>query len=401
MQGRETRMAKDNLIIWNLTRSCNFQCPYCYFPHDASPVKVQFPLEKLESFLASTGKEWVIGMTGGEPFLYPGFLDICERLTRNHIIRIDTNLSLLNRVREFTERIDPARVRDLYVSLHIEERERKGGVETFIEAANLLKEKGFIFKVNYVLHPNLVSRFAQDKEFYGGRGVELTPRPFKGIFENKVYPTAYSDEAKAHFKGFEDAGKKMVFNFQGVPCEGGRSFIRLDPDGAVFRCSGDRTVLGNLNDSVTLNTEAEPCRVPRCPCQGSNWTIMTPAQERFVEGMQHFVTGDLDKAGTAFQEAAAMEPRLSNAVNNLGVVHSRRGEIEDALRCFENSLEMSPNNRLYASNLAQALVACGREREAETLCGVLDAGQGSPDEGNAPDPEVSNIVDPDAAQTLP
>ncbi|MFC1863928.1 radical SAM protein [Thermodesulfobacteriota bacterium] len=229
----------NNYILWNMTRKCNFRCKYCYFPHDSSPVDSSLAVDKILEFLDSTEKEWTIGMTGGEPFIYPDFVGLCRSMTKKHKIEIDSNLSITPRVRDFAESIDPARVIDIYAALHIEERERTKGVEQFIETVLLLKEKNFHVSINYVIHPTLVDRYKADFEYFQSRGIKLLPRPFKGIFEGRGYPISYSPDEKALFASKPKAGTKIVYNFKGVPCDAGKRLIRLEPDGSVTDREGD------------------------------------------------------------------------------------------------------------------------------------------------------------------
>ncbi len=340
-----------NSIIWNMTRKCNFRCEYCYFPHDNTPVTETLPVERITEFLDGTGETWTVGLTGGEPFIYPGFVDICEALTRNHRIGVDTNLSVSSRVRDFAERIDPARVQDLYVALHIEERERVKGVPAFIENARLLMDRGFKVIVNYVVHPTLEARFHADRAFFAGHGIPLTPRPFRGEFEGRRYPEAYGDRACSVFADHPEQGKKVAFNFFGVPCSAGRTLLRLEPDGTVFRCPGDKTVLGNVLDSVRLMEGDEPCIKKRCPCRGLDHVRMTPVQETLVEGVQFAVVGDGKSSSEVFVRAMSMAPGHPCAENNLGVLAWWRGDRDEASRRFKAACDGRPDHRPCAENL--------------------------------------------------
>ncbi len=53
------------------------------------------------------GKKWTIGLTGGEPFTYPRFVQLCETLTEHFCIYVDTNLSINRRVAEFAKKSYP------------------------------------------------------------------------------------------------------------------------------------------------------------------------------------------------------------------------------------------------------------------------------------------------------
>ena len=354
-----------NNLMWNMTRKCNFRCSYCYFPHDASPVTETLPVERILELLDANpppevgqtldgspcAKAWVVGLTGGEPLLYPGFIDICLALTRKHCIGLDSNLSVSSKVREFAERIDPARVAYIYASLHIEERERVKGVDAFIANVVLLQERGFKVIVNSVLHPTLVDRFPADREYFARRGVEIIPRPFKGEYDGRRYPEAYGPEVRAIFAAHPQAGEKMVYNFKGVPCYGGMTFTRLEPDGTVLRCSGDKTRMGNVLESVRLNTEPLPCNVTRCPCRGLDWVVLSPEQKAFTEGLRLAVIGEREAARQAWEHTLALNPDMSNAVNNLGVLDWEQGRVEAAQTRFRRALEILPGHELYLANL--------------------------------------------------
>lgn len=366
--GSKQNSGPTNNLMWNMTRKCNFRCSYCYFPHDASPVTEILPVDRILRLLAqnpchvdeqkgedNTGSGWLVGLTGGEPLLYPGFVDICRRLTHEHRIGLDSNLSIPSRVREFAEQIDPARVDYIYASLHIEERERIKGVDAFIANVVLLQERGFRVIVNSVLHPSLVDRFLTDQERFARSGVTLVPRPFKGEYCGQRYPEAYGPEVRAIFADHPQAGTKMVYNFKGVPCYGGMRFTRLEPDGTVLRCSGDKTRLGNVLEDVRLNRAPQPCTVSKCPCRGLDWVILSPEQEAFVDGLRLAVTGDRGAARKAWERCLAGCPEMSNAHCNLAVLDWEEGECLRARAGLERALEVHPGHQWYAANLERIL----------------------------------------------
>ena len=340
-----------NSIIWNMTRKCNFRCEYCYFPHDNTPVTETLDARRIKDFLDATGETWKIGLTGGEPFIYPGIIDICRILTENHVIGIDTNLSVSSKVREFAQTIDPARVHNLYVALHIEERERVKGVDAFINNARLLMDRGFTIIVNYVVHPTLEERFHRDVEFFASHGITITPRPFRGEFEGRRYPEAYGDRAKAIFGDHPEQGKKVAFNFERLPCSAGRTLLRMEPDGTIYRCPGDKTVLGNVMDEVHLLNGCPPCIKKRCPCRGLDHVRLTKTQAALVEGVQFAVVAENDASTAAFERAMAESPGNPCGENNLGVLAWRRGDKAEAVLRLERALNARPNNALYARNL--------------------------------------------------
>lgn len=72
---------------------CNFRCPYCHNPELVEPQEGGFYWSELESFLRER-EGWLDGVviTGGEPTLYPGLLELCRRLKWAGLgVKIDTN----------------------------------------------------------------------------------------------------------------------------------------------------------------------------------------------------------------------------------------------------------------------------------------------------------------------
>jgi tetratricopeptide (TPR) repeat protein len=303
--------------------------------------------------------------------IYPGFVDICAALAERHMVSVDTNLSMTRVVREFVERVPPQRVYDLYIALHVEERERKGQMEAFAENVRLLLEKGYELTVNYVLHPTLVERYPADKTFYESRGVPITPRPFKGKHEGRHFPADYDTAARAILAERPRSGRKMVYNFQTVPCRAGRDLLRMEPDGEVLHCPGDLTSHGNVLTGVRRNQGARPCRVERCPCFGIDYVQMEPAQERFTQGLAHYVLGEAGLAERAFGDALELDPLASNAMCNLGLLALEAGRPAEGLEWVERALELHPRNTVYGLNAEACRSALAGERDEEQTRGRL------------------------------
>lgn len=265
-------MNKECFASWDMTKFCNFHCDYCY-SNPKLGIEKPLPIKKIIGSLKKTGKAWIISMTGGEPFIYPNFVELCYELTKEHKIAIDTNLSINQKVREFANKINPDKVRYIYISTHIKEREKRNGVEQFIQNLLLLKEKGFNIIVNYVLHPTLIEKFKKDYEYFKSRGIELKPKPFKGESDGKIYPDAYSLEEKELLLKYNPNYLSLVpLDSKGLRCRAGKDFIRILSDGTVTRCVFDKSVLGNIFEGIKLNATAKPCKIKKCNCFGRDLT---------------------------------------------------------------------------------------------------------------------------------
>jgi len=139
---------------WHLVWTCNYRCPYCFI----SPEKLG---SKLNSFATAeewgaafdaTGKRWLIHMTGGEPTIYPHFAELCQTLTKRHLVSLNSNLSR-KAVRDLSGRVDPRRVSFINAGLHPGERLRRKGFREFAANARFLQHAGFRVFVTAVATP--------------------------------------------------------------------------------------------------------------------------------------------------------------------------------------------------------------------------------------------------------
>src|ERR1035438_7664723 len=91
---------------WTLNLLCNYDCDYCFCRASTEHRLVgRISPEQYLEFFNSTGKIWLLHLTGGEPFFHPNFVGLCRTLTSRHFISVNSNLSS-HRVRDFAAEID-------------------------------------------------------------------------------------------------------------------------------------------------------------------------------------------------------------------------------------------------------------------------------------------------------
>ena len=119
---------------WTLLHTCNFRCDYCFVPVPllSEKIRVSATNEQWAAAFDQHDVTWQIHMTGGEPSAYPGFVDLCARLTQNNFISLNSNLTNKSLL-EFADRIDPDRVIFINAGLHHKERSNRSLVPAFIE----------------------------------------------------------------------------------------------------------------------------------------------------------------------------------------------------------------------------------------------------------------------------
>jgi MoaA/NifB/PqqE/SkfB family radical SAM enzyme len=186
---------------WHMLDTCNYRCAYCFFGPETLGVKLRtFSDPKgWSSAFDATGAIWLLHMTGGEPSIYPDFVELCERLTALHFISINSNLTHAS-LADFSCRIDPSRVSFINAGLHLEERELRNGKTAFLRNADALRARDFPLLVSLVATPSALARFDEAIALLAPVGLFPIPKLFRGTEDGKTYPRAYSDTEKRRFK---------------------------------------------------------------------------------------------------------------------------------------------------------------------------------------------------------
>ncbi|MBI2888950.1 MAG: radical SAM protein [Candidatus Liptonbacteria bacterium] len=262
---------------WHLTNRCNFDCVYCHpqikivlnrlhlnEPHYSLVVRRFNDLQKTCAIL----------MSGGEPLLYPDFVELCAGLTQRHYLSINTNLSLDIAV-DFAHRVDPCRIIGVTAALHQVEREiKQGNIDIYLKNFLLLQRKRFNITALYVLYPPLLDRFVDDLRVLEEAGVNsISPKVFKGVYKGRRYPDNYTDEEKEKILRhkydyrFNTAYLDDQMCFRGQSCTAGSASFKIDVTGHVQRCATVKGDYGNLYEGTFVPSKGpEPCTANRVLC---------------------------------------------------------------------------------------------------------------------------------------
>lgn len=284
-------MTFDIEAAWTVNLLCNYDCEYCFSRSSTEhPLVGRFSAEEFLDFFDSTGKIWLLHISGGEPFFHPDFVHLCRTIASRHYISLNSNFSS-GRVREFAAEIDPSRVQSLHCGVHWEERDRRKAWPAL--AANLqpLVERGFPLYASLVMTPATFAEFPRVERFFRALGVPLLPKAIRGAYQGRWYPQAYTEDERAQFRRFADraelaagAGSRLPNrrdaavdplldrdylegfpDFTGVQCSAGRNYVSILYDGTILRC-GQKTVLGNIFERrLDLYPEDRPCDDRTCP----------------------------------------------------------------------------------------------------------------------------------------
>jgi len=253
---------------WNISYDCNYRCSYCFYAdkwdkhkHKTLYLSVS-EWVRLWSSIYGKYKDIFLIITGGEPLIYPDFIEIIDRLSRLGIsMNITTNTSA--DLDMFVSRMNPANV-SLSLSFHKE----FDTLEGFIKKTKLIRGYNFQGCLNLVAYPPFLSELTYFKDrLFEETGENFKVVAFFGKYNNKEYPYGYTEEEKSLI-GLTDIWFSRI-NRKGMPCNAGYDSVLLRPDGKVVRCGqvDERFVVGNFTDpDFKLYDKPLICDVDYCPC---------------------------------------------------------------------------------------------------------------------------------------
>ena len=283
------------ILNWNLTLNCNLSCNYCnakihpntllgrfqstrigifltnmIWKHLIKNIKHMKPpetidIQKILSLLTQVKKPIKIKLLGGEPFLFPNFIEICKELSKVHYLGLESNFTS-NRIKSFCDTINPDRVDLIRASFHIEELEKKNLIGRFIENALYCKIKGFNIETLIVGYPSILEKINQYKEILGSKDITFYVQPFVGYYNGKEYPAAYSQEEKEKFN-MPLYNSTYVKNTKNQLCTAGYRFFAVFPSGDIYPCYQINEKLGNIYEDFKPYETMIKCPFEKCFCE--------------------------------------------------------------------------------------------------------------------------------------
>ena len=293
----------DAWLHWNIASACNLKCVYCYRNirvRNNEPVSVaevhtplwrklvstpkigaralmqKFRISIYEKYgrvapinipalmrsLEKTEKTFRIGFAGsGEPFLTPNLVEVCAELTKKHFVSLITNL-ITCRTAEFAERINPRRVVRIVASLHIKELERLNLTDKYLDVYHLYRSKGFRIAAKEVAYPALRDEARKYLRYFNERGVALCFVPFRGYYNEKLYPESYTSEEFQLFGLTKPYGE--IFGTKGKTCNAGYSAGVVSRAGDISPCYQMDGEMGNIYGSIRFRDKLTVCPFSFC-----------------------------------------------------------------------------------------------------------------------------------------
>ncbi len=277
-----------NRIIWNwdIHYACNYRCPYCFLAGkwDDAAKENRYPgIERWKEVWNRIYDKYGschIHFSGGEPFIYPDFIDLIDVLLEKHTLEFSTNLSF--DIDDFITRINPAKVR-LGASFH----PQFVAFGEFLEKVLQLKIGGYPVHITYVAYPPQLKDTEVLRSECERKDIKLVIQPFRGKYKEMVYPGSYSESEKKMLKpyGASSLSSEIQFNFhleekqkENKLCYMGYQYGKIYASADVYKCcSTGAEKLGNLidNEDFSLLEKPMPCEIKNCLC----WRRMLAGEE--------------------------------------------------------------------------------------------------------------------------
>jgi MoaA/NifB/PqqE/SkfB family radical SAM enzyme len=285
----------DNLLngkrrfSWDIHWQCNYRCPYCWWQGrwDEIAIHNYYPgREKLTEAWARIYRLYGsahIDISGGEPFLYPEFMEFINQITDYHSLTINTNLSF--EAKELVGKVKSGRKK---IKINATFHPLFAGFKPFVEKASFLQDNGFQIGVSYLAWPGQIKDIPAYRKRFANKDFQICLLTFWGDYQGKKYPAAYTEREKEIINPI--LGERSGENFQveplvvqGMLCNAGYLYATIHPDGQVLRCGGgswekEDSYLGNLFDkNFRLREAPYPCSSRYCPC--NEWAFLLVKNE--------------------------------------------------------------------------------------------------------------------------
>lgn len=265
---------------WDISYVCNYKCAYCIVDtwRQTTYLRAQEWKEIWDLIFENYGSTH-IRFSGGEPFIYPDFLNLLRLLGERHTLNVTTNLffDAEELVREVGPIADNAQL-VISASFHPEFI----GLRDFIKKVCFLKSKGIYTSVSLVAWPPFFKDIVMIKEEMEKNNIQFLIIPLSGNHFGKKYPECYSSQEREFLERLSvltsnPASKDMADfklkeenkNLKKRLCRMGQNFGMIRPNADAYRCCTfeKAAYLGNLIEGTfKLLDSPQWCEITPCNC---------------------------------------------------------------------------------------------------------------------------------------
>jgi len=302
----QIRMVHTDLftVSWLLGRYCNYKCSYCW-KHgrsdeiDHRPTEVCLnTVDEIKRQARERGyNSFAFSLSGGEPTLHPGYLDILDKLandmenTNYTSIHMTTNMSRgMSWLRKYLDKAVKFSRASITASFH---KEYQKDIVKFADKLVFLQDNGINITINTVMVPDNFNILLEDSLYFDSRGINVTLKPQSDPYAMHVVEGYTDEQLKILQTGMPQHQKRVPFmqvemeddegnlwymdqaerfnafnfnRFKGWVCDAGyRGIIIREPCGSVKRSySCVDEPIGNIITGFNLHEVRQPCISETC-----------------------------------------------------------------------------------------------------------------------------------------
>ena len=266
------------VVLWQYNgheARCNYRCPYCYYSW----------APKVGDYFFGTVEQWhkafkncfgnqrlIFYLAFGEPIIGAAFHDIVEMIGTepSWALRITSNVSVWEELKWL---VNTRLAREGRLNINASFHPLSTTIEEFLQKILFLRDHSIEVPIVYVMYPPFLKRFEKDFEIFNKHNFVVHVRRFMGLYKNKYYPEAYTEEERQFIARYcDDATIKYMLNNYPILDKlsySGMDFIVVDNVGNVgydsdyfplyskYRC-----IFGNILQEDNLRLLLEPSLYP-------------------------------------------------------------------------------------------------------------------------------------------
>lgn len=271
------------VVDWILTTKCNLDCYYCLMGKSKNSASEILSVDS--SFLKSAKGSFLFHLTGGEPFLLPNWVELCQAIQQaGGMISVNTNLT--HSVEHFVYKVDPDLVAFINCSVHY--WLRKEHMRPFRMNYEKLRNAGFFAYATLLMIPEIFDEMTDFFWKWADTDILILPKVMRGRSNGVNYPEGYTrkqkeeiremieytkarltDEERKHFEMMNlysvsaDDWNTALVDQAAKPCFDGVNFIRMTENGDILYCIDH--FLGNVQrDGLKTLETINKCEYRKC-----------------------------------------------------------------------------------------------------------------------------------------
>jgi len=256
-----------------ITYRCNYFCPYCHSYNKDDPVGYRESMEKeieakywIDFVNRFRNEKAIWDLTGGEPTLYKGILELLNAVPERHKVAITTNLSLP--LKDLVPILSHRRIFHITCSWH---PSQTNDVSSFIGKIHSIRTLGKGISVNYVAYrddtTDQISNIPTYKQLFEQNGIPFHVDPYQG--SRFIWTKEYIDKVRGYVTDRNLGEARVIPSMK--PCKAGWKYFVATPSGNIWRCTYfmfndlKEGYLGNIKEG-TFNPLLKPTDCPRDIC---------------------------------------------------------------------------------------------------------------------------------------